>query len=145
MPKPKIQDTLLTMFGVAALIVFVLACRPSFSPDGNKIVFPVRNNGTKVESVALYDLKKQSLETLFVSPPGEDWLAVQWLPDGKRVLVNGVSFIAILPLGSSNPTRFLPLEKKLDEGSLMIPPPVIGKYQFIYSEIPVEIKDAEGK
>lgn len=148
MVRKKIQDVLLTLFGAAALLVYVLACRPSFSPDGSKVVFPVKGNGQQAASVALYDLKEKKLKTIFVSPrqPKEEdqYLTVQWLPDGKQVLVNGVSFIAILPLGSSNPTRFIPLEEKLDAGVLVIPPPVIGKYQFMVHEASVEEKDANG-
>jgi len=134
MLKPGIKDTLLTIFGVVALIVFVLSCRPSFSPDGNQVVFPIVDGKTDVPSVALYDLKKKTLETIFVGPPREEFFVAQWLPDGKQVLVNGISFIAILPLGSSNPTRLISLKEKLDGESLMIPPPVIGKYQFIHDE-----------
>jgi len=146
MPKQRIQDRLLTLFGFVALLVYVLACRPSFSPDGTRVVFPIIEEKTKVTSVALYDLKKRTLETIFTSPEKTDnYLVAQWLPDGKQVLVNGASFIAILPLGSSNPTRFIPMKEELDEDSLIIPPPVIGKYQFIVSEMSAEEKDANGK
>jgi hypothetical protein len=149
MSKPSVRDTLLTILGIAALIVYVLACRPSFSPDGTKVIFPTRNRKTKEAAVVLYDLKKKTLETIFALPPmpkKEDIaLAVQWLPDGKQVLVNGVSFVAILPLGSSNPTRFSPLEENLDAGMLEITPPVIGKYQFIASKKSVTSKDEKGQ
>lgn len=141
MLKKRIQDMLLTLFGVAALIVYVLACRPSFSPDGSKILFPIMNHEADTASAALYDLKNKTLETIFAAP---QYLAVQWLPDGKQALVNGDSFVAILPLGSSNPVRFIPLKEKLDDGSLVFTPPVVGKHQFILSNMSGEGKDAKG-
>jgi len=149
MSKPSVRDTLLTMLGITALIVYVLACRPSFSPDGTKVIFPTRNSKSKEASVVLYDLKKKTLQTIFamskMSKTDDVGFAVQWLPDGKQVLVNGVSFVAILPLGSSNPTRIIPLEEKLDAGMLQLTPPVIGKYQFIPSKTSVEVKNEKGE
>jgi hypothetical protein len=149
MSKPSARDSLLAVLGITALIVYVLACRPSFSPDGTKVIFPTRDGKTKGAAVVLYDLRKKSLETIFALPPmpkeDDAALAVQWLPDGKQVLINGISFVAVLPLGSSNPTRFLPLDQKLDAGVLQMTPPVIGKYQFIPSKTSVQIKNEKGE
>lgn len=149
MSKPNVRDSLLTLLGITALIVYVLACRPAFSPDGTKVIFPARNPKTKEASVVLFDLKKRTLETVFAMPSQakqEDVaLAVQWLPDGKQIVINGVSFLAVLPIGSARPTRLIPLEEKLDAGTLEIAPPVIGKYQFIPSKTTVESKSAKGE
>ncbi len=148
MLPPRVRDTLLTLFGIMALIVYVLACRPSFSPDGTKVVLPIMDAKTKVTSVVLYDLKKKSMETIFVSAPAltdeNRAYSAQWLPDGKRVVVNGVSTIMILPLGSSNPTRFLPLEERVEGNSLELPAPVVGKYQFLLGKTSVQEKNEKG-
>jgi hypothetical protein len=130
----KTRDTFWTLFAITALGVYVLACRPSVSPDGTRVVFPVIDSEAKEASVALYDLRKDTVETIYALPgsDGENLaLSVQWLPNNRSVVVNTVSSIAILPLGSPNAPRLLPLPEKLEPGSLVIPPPVIGNYQFL--------------
>ncbi len=148
MLSPRVRDTLLTLFGIMALIVYVLACRPSFSPDGTKIVFPIMDAKTKVTSIVLYDLKKKSMETIFVSAPASKdenrVYSAQWLPDGKRIVVNGLSAAMILPLDSSKPTRFLPLDERVEVNSLELPAPIIGKYEFLLGKTAVQEKNEKG-
>ena len=141
MNSAKIRDTLLTLLGVAALVVYVLACRPSVSPDGTRVVFPIIYQNTNKVSVVLYDLKKKALETIFDVPGAKDeFLAysAQWLHDGRQVLINGVSSIMILPLDLPKPTRFIPLKYVLDPYTLALPPPVVGDCQFLAGQTSAE-------
>jgi hypothetical protein len=129
----KIRDTLLSILGMTALLVYVIACRPSVSPDGTRVVFPIIDQEAHTASVAVYDLKRNAVEKILDIPGAKDEFmaySAQWLPDGRQVLINGVSSIMILPAGSPNPTRFIPLEHALEPFSLMTPPPVVGSYQF---------------
>src|SRR5512135_203994 len=125
MSNPKVRDHLLAFFGIVALIVYVLGCRPSYSPDGTKIVLPIMDAKTKVTSVVLYDLVKNSVETIFVSAPASEEenraYSAQWLSDGERVVINGVSTLLILPVGSPAPTRFLPLRESVEVSGLELP------------------------
>jgi Tol biopolymer transport system component len=137
MNSAKIRDALLTLLGITALVVYVLACRPSVSPDGTRVVFPIIDQKAKAAFVVLYDLKKKNVETI-LAPLGakDEFLAysAQWLPDGRQVLINGISSILILPFGSPKPMGFIPLEYVLDPYSLAIPPPVVGKCQFLVGQ-----------
>jgi len=162
--KPrKMCDSLLALLGFVAVAVYVLACRPSFSPDGSKIVFPSFDEDAKQATVLCYDLRTKTLEKIYQTalvekvrepepPPKSDqkkepekppasfslgssseqfFVSVQWLPDGKRIAVNGLSYVLTLPVASPGPARLLQLQNLLDSGTLMRPLPVQGKYQFI--------------
>jgi hypothetical protein len=152
--KSRIRDTVLTLLGITALIVYVLACRPSFSPDGTKVVFPLIDRKARQTSVVVYDVKKKTVETIAAASStknsGEDKdevlaYSAQWLPQGRQVLANGISLIMILPVGSQSPTRILTLDDKLEAGSLIMPPPVIGNYQFLVSSTSVQEKNEKGQ
>jgi hypothetical protein len=152
--KCRMRDSFLTLLGIAGLLVYVLACRPSFSPDGTKVVFPVVDNKARRTSIVLYDIKRKTLETMAVfastKNTGEDKdevlaYSVQWLPPGQHVLVNGISLIMTLAVGSQSPARILTLDEKLDAGSLILPPPMIGNHQFLISKIKEQERDAKGE
>ena len=138
--KSRVLDACLTILGIAGLMVYVLACAPSFSPDGKKVAFPVLDYDNEQTSVFVYDINKNKFETVaeFKDPnhggDSDDDMdiaySVQWMPDGKQILINGASLIMILPVESEGPTRtFQPQEdmKFLN----ILPPPIVGNYQFI--------------
>lgn len=157
----RVCDSLLALLGIIAIVVYVLACRPSFSPDGSRLVFTSFDSDAKQTSVLCYDLNTKTLETVYhaavvdkVSEPepapnqNEDaekkpfsfsrgsvkeqyLVTTQWLPDGKRIAINALSYVLVLPVGSAGRTRLLQLQNDLDSGTLMRPLPVLGKYQFI--------------
>ena len=162
MKRSKMQDSLLALLGLAAVAVYVLACRPSFSPDGARIVFPSIDTDAKQAAILCYDLKEKTLETvyrhirvpqvrepetpadpkkpagaksepsLFYGSSSEQSLhAVQWHADGRRVVINALSYIMVLPVGAAAPARMLQLEHALDAGVLMNPQPVLGRYQYL--------------
>jgi len=54
----NIRDHILAAIGVGAFILCVLACRPAFSPDGKKVVFPVFDPGSEQTTVMLYDRER---------------------------------------------------------------------------------------
>jgi Tol biopolymer transport system component len=133
MKTNRLRDILLTLFGILALAIYVLACRPSFSPDGSRVVYTVMDkNQTRV---MLYDIRDKHSETLFVAsnPSKSEPLAyeAQWLPNGRQVLINGESSIMILPIGSSKPARLIELNDEVTEESLVFPMPVVDNNQFL--------------
>jgi hypothetical protein len=137
MKTNRLRDILLTSFGILALAIYVLACRPSFSPDGARVVYTVI--GKKQTRVMLYDIRDKRSETLFVAlnPTESDHkiaYSAQWLSNGQQVLINGESSIIILPVGSSKPARLIMLDDEVDTDSLILPPPVVGNNQFFINK-----------
>lgn len=164
MSSHRTQDSLLALLGILAVAVYVLACSPSFSPDGTKIAFPVFDKEAKQASVLCYDLRTRATQEIFrktllpeikeekptaatqqqaaakssglsFGPSTEEQelvMAIQWLSDGKHVVINHRDSITIVPVGSSGPTRTFKLENEVDPEVLAgPPPPVVGQYQFI--------------
>jgi hypothetical protein len=138
--KSRIRDSFLTLLGIAGLLVYVLACGPAFSPDGTKVAFPVIDNEAEQTSIVVYDIKKKTLDTVAVfkaagklsNDEKQAVLAysVQWMPEGKQILINGNSLIMMLALGSKSPARTLTLNKEMEGGGIM-PWPVIGNHSFL--------------
>jgi hypothetical protein len=137
--KSRIRDCFLTVLGIAGLMVYVLGCGPSFSPDGTKVAFPVIDWEAKQTAIVVYDIYKKTFETLavfagtgFSRDDKAEALtySVQWMPRGQQVLINSSSLIAILPVVSQGSAQILPLNE--EPASLpILPPPVIGNYQYI--------------
>jgi len=138
--KPRILDACLTILGMAGLMVYVLACAPSFSPDGKKVAFPVMDYDDERTSIFVYDINKNKFETVaeFKNPnhkgDSEDDIdmaySVQWMPDGKQILINGISLIMMLPVGSKGPTKTFQSQQDMKFWTIL-PPPIVGNYQFI--------------
>jgi hypothetical protein len=137
MKTNRLRDILLTGFGILALAVYILACRPSFSPDGARVVYTIIDK--KQTRVMLCDIKNKHSETLFVAlnPSESDHkmaYSAQWLPDGQQVLINGESSIMILPVGSSKSARLIMLDNEVEADRLILPLPVVGNNQFLASK-----------
>jgi len=112
---------ILAGIGCASLLVYVLACTTSFSPDDSQVLYPAFDKQSGAISVAVYDRNTGRSETLFTAiAPGEtatnqDLLLVraQWL-DAKHVLVahslpdsdEGLPFV-VVPRGVNEPVRHL--------------------------------------
>jgi hypothetical protein len=81
--------------GIVALLgalLYVLACRPTWSPDSSKVLFPYCNPETDETGIALYDRNVDSVESIFSRPlEGNDCAdelpSAMWYGDGTRVLV----------------------------------------------------------
>lgn len=138
--KSRILDACLTILGIAGLMVYVLACAPSFSPDGKKVAFPVLDYDNEQTSIFVYDINKNKFETVaefknqnHKGDSDDDMdiaYSVQWMPDGKQILINGASLIMILPVESEGPTRIFQPQEDMKFLNIL-PPPIVGNYQFI--------------
>ena len=138
--KYRILDACLTLLGIAGLMVYVLACAPSFSPDGKKVAFPVMDYDDEQTSIFVYDINRNKFETVaeFKNPnykgDSDDDVdiaySVQWMSDGKQILINGVSLIMMLPVGSEGPTRTFQPQEDMKFWTIL-QPPTVGDYQFI--------------
>ena len=153
----KFRNHVLALVGVAAFIVCVLACRPAFSPDGKKVVFPVFDPESKQATVMLYDRETRRLERLFTRPSqSDDFLLASaiWTPDGKHVVIATTEemgfkatansskqlipveskdpfMVAVIPLDRKEPIRFLHVPENPGLQGLIQPPPIVGKHLFL--------------
>ena len=133
--KSRIIDACLTLLGVSGLMIYVLACAPSFSPDGKKVAFPVIDYDADDVSILVYDIRKNKFETVaeLTNPnlSNEDAAySVQWMPDGKQILITGTSIIMMSSVESKGPTRTFQPDEDMKFYTLLTPP-VVGNYQFI--------------
>lgn len=142
------RNQALALTAVAAFAAYVLACRPSFSPDGSQILFPALHTETSELTVLRYDRKTEKTDPIFVLGKGAAadkpvLISTVWSPDGKQAVVvwaaeeNKIN-LAVLPLESRQPTRFLavPLQDKEEAmGGLIFPPLLSGRYLFLGGKV----------
>lgn len=121
----------LGIVGLAAWMLYILACRPSWSPDSSKILFPYCNPETKEGGVALFDRSTGAVSSIFVQSAEEEGcddyvpMTAQWDRDGSRAIVAwGESksktkkkktiqrewlHVLVLPVGAKGKTRHFKL------------------------------------
>jgi len=130
--------------GLAALITYIMACRPAFSPDGSKVLFPYVDADAGTRAIGLFD-RGDGTSRCLLSAVGRrtgysaSLMTAGWTADGKSALVflaeeQGGEHVRVLlvPLDRNAPLRtyFVPDVKKAT-ASLVIPPPVIGRHVFL--------------
>jgi len=128
----------LAWIGLAALSIYVLACRPSFSPDGRRILLPAVDPGSSQLCVLLYDIAEGRLEPVYVESIVEDqqdgiyWPAVGWTPAGDHGVIvqqtnDGLMKVTVLPLVAGKPLRVfhVPVKDDSDDGMNLVNAPVI--------------------
>jgi hypothetical protein len=141
--KPSLPSILATVAAVS-LLLYVLACATSFSPDDRQVLYPTLDPQSGAAGVAVYDRKTGRSESLLTAI-GADvstnqqgvLLRAQWLPDGKHVLVveavkDEVMEVLVLPRGVQEPVRHFSLPKADDATeSLEFPFAVVGSRLYL--------------
>jgi hypothetical protein len=153
MNERKGLHVVLGIIGLAAWMFCILACRPSWSPDGSKILFPYVNPVTKEAGIAPSDRNTGAVKSIFVRPePEKGWQSeftpvAQWESGGSRAIVSwsekryrktkkknqgvpelspeSILHILVIPVGSEGKTRHFKLPDF--ESSLIPLPEVDGK------------------
>jgi len=150
--KTKVSpQSLLAGVGAVSLLLYVLACATSFSPDDRQVLYPAFDPQSGATSVALYDRQTGHSETLFTAIGAEVatnqqpvLLRAGWLPDGKHILIasavsDGGLNLLVLPRGGQEPVRQFTLpkpDKDKDSAatSLEFPFAVVGSQLFLNGE-----------
>jgi len=119
-PRINLTHLILTLIGTTGLVLFILACRPSWSPDGKKVLYSYWDEGAQKSAVVLFDRKTRTSRVIFeCSNPtkkSEEILAAQWTKDGARAIVvipggdGGIQILA-LPQNGQKPLRAFEIRK----------------------------------
>ena len=128
---------ILSLLAITGLALFILACRPSWSPDGEKVLYSYWDDGANKTAVAVFDRKTRTSRVMF-----EWWdenkndtkiAGAQWTKDGQKAIVaiyeeHGVQLLA-LPVSAQKPIQAFTLEKMGE--SAFLPYPEVGRNLFL--------------
>jgi hypothetical protein len=152
--------SILAGIGAGSLLIYVLACSTSFSPDDRQVLYPAYDPQSDSTCVALYDRKTGKSEILYTAAMLEEGtnrhpalIRAEWLPDGKHILVgqnaeNSGLFLTILPRGVKEPVRqFQACDAEHSAVSLEFPFAVSGDELWLNAEKsePLRINLTTGK
>ena len=144
MKNKSLLNSILAGAGAVSLLIYVLACATSFSPDDRQVLYPSFDPQSGGTAVACYDRQTGRSEIVFAANTADSatnrqpvLLRAEWLPDGKHVLTadavndDGLELL-VLPRGVNEPVRRFSLPKA-DEaaGSLEFPFAVAGSQLFL--------------
>jgi len=141
------RNSLLAAIGLAALLIYILACT-SFSPDDSKVAYPAFDAKSGAVCVSVYDRKNGTSDEIFAVASIKDaqpsnrepcLLRPQWLPDGRHILVTFPEekslTLAMLSYGVREPVRLFSLPELNDAAPLlMMPLPIISSRVFFSVE-----------
>ena len=111
--RPSRGHVALTLSALAGLVLFVLACRPSWSPDGQRLLYSYWDEGAKSAAVAVFDRKTHTSRVIWVGSDGAGSdaqpVATQWTMDGEQAVVTicaeKTADVLVLPFRSQKPAR----------------------------------------
>src|ERR1017187_4594359 len=91
--KPLL-NSILAGVGALSLLIYVLACATSFSPDDRQGLYPSFDPQSGAMAVSIYDRKTGRSETVFTAANADFatnqqpvLMRAEWLPDGKHILI----------------------------------------------------------
>ena len=144
------RNALLTAVGWIALLLYILACRPSrpsWSPDGSKLLVSYYDPNTDEADVVVFDRTTGATRTVFVRPNPSDeehLIASQWHNDGEHSIVwyeeHG---LLVLPTDSSAPMRLFDLPEEVEWAPFPIPQ--IGEDLYFSGDAVVKVDLATGE
>jgi hypothetical protein len=144
--KSSLQS-ILAGIGTGSLLIYVLACATSFSPDDRQVLYPSFDPQSGAAAVALYDRRTARSEIIFsaaetAAATNRHFVLIRagWLPDGKHVLIasaagnDGLNLL-VLPRGVKEPVRHFAIsENNLKEAALEYPFAIRNNLLFMNGE-----------
>jgi hypothetical protein len=141
--KSSLQS-ILAGIGAGSLLIYVLACATSFSPDDRQVLYPSFDPQSGAAAVALYDRRTARSEIIFsaaetaaATNQHSALIRAGWLPDGKHVLIasaagdDGLNLL-VLPRGTNGPARHFVISGKDEaQAALEYPFAIRGELLFL--------------
>jgi hypothetical protein len=128
--SPVLQSTLAGV-GILSLLIYVLACATSFSPDDRQVLYPSFDPQSGAASVAIYDRKASRSQEVFSAAEAAEatnqqpaLLRAAWLGDGRHVLIAEASHdhglqLFVLPRGVNEPVRHFSIPDADEAGATL--------------------------
>jgi len=121
-----------TVVGLLVLLAYASAClpsRPSWSPDGSKLLYSYYDPKAEEAGVALFDRATGTTRSIFtVSDPGDDvgpiFIPAQWEAGGERAILRPGpegNELLLVPRESSNPEQRFELPTSVEWSPLPVP------------------------
>jgi WD40 repeat protein len=155
MTATRTRDAALTVIGLAAVLLYILACA-SFSPDDSKVLFPSNDPKTGGTVLAVYDRGAHTTRALLAFPPAtgdnNDGYMIRpaWTPDGSHVVAlwgdtDKELRITVLPISGKGPTRMLVVKNVKGDASsaMLVPPTIVGSQLFMGEDGQIRRVDLE--
>jgi hypothetical protein len=137
----KTRDRILAAVGGAALLIYILACGPAFSPDDSKVLYPANDPKTGGAVLAVYDRRARTSRALFALPGDQPaYMGSAWTQDGSRAIAlwtggdTSSLEVASIPLRTGQPIRVFTVAELTDtqrQASWAVPSAILGSTLFL--------------
>jgi hypothetical protein len=137
------RDSKLALVAMAALGLYVIACRPAFSPDGSKVAFPAIDKDSEERRVLVLDRASGAMATALSLPKAESSEpmvpSTAWTADGRQLVClwatkGGELNVYVIPVDAPDKKRAYSVTGEDLTGNVMMAPAIAGDELFLGDE-----------